>query len=186
MEGLVAKGMDRGIFPEVKKVEAATTFAVTGSVVEVSRLTGIPEHTLRSWRKQEWFQQILKEVWAENNELLNKKLTDSIQKAQDLLNDRLDNGDFKVLKDGEIVRVPISGKDLSLITAINFDKRQILRGEPTTRSESVSAGEKTLSKLEQLADTFKQLASKSRKPEIVDAEIIEEKVINAIPDPEKS
>lgn len=174
--GLVARGIERGIFPEIKRVEAATTYAVTGSAPHVAELTGIPEATIRSWRKQEWFQAILKEVWSENNELLNTKLTNSIQKAQDLLDDRLDNGDTKVLKDGTLVRVPISGKDLSLITAINFDKRQILRGEPTSRSETVGPGEKVVSKLEQLAETFKALANKTRKPlegEVVDAEFVE-------------
>ena len=184
VQGLVAKGMERGIFPEYKKIEAATTYAVTGSAVMVAALTKIPEVTIRGWRKQDWFQAILKEVWAENNELLNTKLTNSIQKAQDLLDDRLDNGDHKVLKDGTVVRVPISGKDLSLITAINFDKRQILRGEPTSRSETVGPGEKTLNKLEQLAETFKSLANKTRQPidgEVIDVEVIKE---NVTPDPQ--
>lgn len=174
--GLVAKGMERGIFPEIKKVEAASMYAVLGDAVKVAELTSIPEATIRSWRKQEWFQQVLKDVWNENNELLNSKLTKSIQKAQDLLDDRLDNGDCKVTRDGEIIRVPISGKDLSLITAINFDKRQILRGEPTTRSEAVGPGEKQITRLEQLALTFENLTlHKRKKTDIVDAEVIEVK-----------
>lgn len=175
--GLVAKGMEKGIYPEQKKVEAASMYAVLGSMPKVAELTGLPEATIRSWRRQEWFQLILKEVWSENNELLNTKLTKSIQKAQDLLDDRLENGDTKVLKDGTLVRVPISGKDLSLITAINFDKRQILRGEPTSRSEQVSSGDKQLTRLEQLAETFETLASQKRIPVVVEAEdavIVEE------------
>ena len=175
MNGMTAVAMDRGIYPEIKKVEAASLYAVTGDLKQVSNLTEVPESTLKLWRKQEWFQQVLREVWSENNELLNTKLTNSIQKAQDLLADRLENGDAKVLKTGEIVRVPISGKDLALITAIQFDKRQILRGEPTTRTESVSAGERTDNNLAKLAEAFKSLADKTRKPEVIDvtdAEIV--------------
>lgn len=175
MSKAVAKAMENGIYPEMKKVEAASIYAVTGDLRKVSELTGVEESLLKYWRKQEWFQLVLKEVWSENNETLNAKLTAAIDKAQDQLLDRLEHGDTKMTRDGELVRVPIPGKDLSLITAIVFDKRQVLRGEPTSRSESVQIGDKQLTRLEQLALTFENLANHRRaKTDVVDAEVITE------------
>ena len=175
--GLVAKGIEKGMFPEEHKVEAASVYAVTGSLQRTSELTGVPERTLQSWRQTEWFQNLLREIWAENNEKIDAKFTAIIEKSLDQVIDRLDNGDYHVTRDGKLVRKPISAKELSLVQAINVDKRQLLRGLPTSRSEAGQSGaEKTVSRLEKLAETFEQLAKHGRRPktlEVTDAEVVE-------------
>lgn len=166
----VQKAMERGIYPNIKRTEAATLYAVIGDIDRTAELAKVSPNTLRSWRKEDWFKEIVRDVWAENNDLLNSKFTNMIQKAQDLLADRLENGDFKVLKNGEVVRVPISGKDLSLITAINFDKRQLLREGPQVATPEDGKVEKAVDKLEKLAETFTNLAKFGRsKTDVVDA-----------------
>lgn len=178
--GLVKKGMERGIFPDEKKIEAVTMYAITGHFGRTSELTSIPEYTLRQWRKQEWFQDLLKEIRVENNEKIDAKFTDIVDKSLDQLTDRVTNGDFHVLRDGTLIRKPITAKDLSLVAAINIDKRQLLRGEPTSRSESVGTiEEKAVSRLENLAKTFEDLAKHGRRTQtltnqVEDAQIIED------------
>ena len=51
--------------------------------------------------------------------------------------DRIDNGDEKLDKAGRKVRLRMSGKDMMLVNAMLFDKRQLLRKEPNTISEKV-------------------------------------------------
>lgn len=169
--GLVRMGIARGIYPEEKKIEAVTLYAATGHFGRTSDISGIPEDTLRKWRKQEWFQALLIEIRTENNEKLDSKFTEIVERSLDQLVDRVEKGDYHVLRDGSLVRKPISAKDLSLVAAINVDKRQLLRGEPTSRSESVgSVEEKAVGRLEKLAETFENLARFGRQPKVIDVE----------------
>jgi hypothetical protein len=68
---------------------------------------------------------------------------------------------------------------LSIVLAINYDKRALSRGEPTARTETTGAvTEKTVDRLEKLAETFSNLAKYGRKKvETIDAEIIEPKAL---------
>ena len=185
--GLVKKGMEKGIFPDEKKIEVVTLYAALGSAEKVGELSKVNPSTIRQWRKEQWFQDLMKEVWDENNEKIDAKFTAIVEKSLDQVLDRLDNGDVRVLKDGTTVRVPVSAKDLSLVSAINVDKRQLLRGLPTTRSESVGAvGAQSMDRLERLAETFENLARFGRKEtqtlDIEEAQLIEDK--DALPNPE--
>lgn len=169
--GLVKKGMEKGIYPEEKRIEAVTLYAATGNFVTVSELSGVPVPTLKSWRNSEWFQNLLKEIRTENNEKLDAKFTEIVESSLEQLSDRVKNGDYVVTKRGELVRKPISAKDLSLVAAINVDKRQLLRGEPTSRSESVDKPEnEALKRLENLAETFENLARHGRNPKVLEVE----------------
>jgi hypothetical protein len=60
---------------------------------------------------------------------------------QESIIDRLDNGDAYVVG-GEVKRKPVSARDLALVAAITFDKRQLARnGSPTpTRDDDYLPG----------------------------------------------
>lgn len=172
-QGLVKKGIEKGIYPDNMKVEAATIYAASGSLQTASDMSKVPLPKLREWRKTDWFQNLLREVWTENNEKIDAKFTAIIEKSLTNLEDRLEHGDFHVLKDGNLIRRPVSAKDLSLVSAINVDKRQLLRGLPTSRSETLGeASSKTVEKLEQLATTFENLARFGRQPKTIEMEVV--------------
>lgn len=174
-KGLVAMGIERGMYPPEKMIEAATIYAATGSLEKTAELTKVPEKILSKWRRQPDFQALLREVWEENNEKIDARLTRIIEKSLDALLDRLDNGDFHVTRDGKLVRKPISAKELSLVQAINVDKRQLLRGLPTSRSEGQgSPQEKLVQRLEKLASTFEDLAKHGRRTEVIDIVDVQE------------
>ena len=177
VSGLVKMGMERGIYPDAKYIEVVGLFACTGNVARVSELAGVPEGTVRKWTKEPRFRELLKEIREENNEKIDAKFTEIIEKAADLIIDRLENGDFHWdVKNSELVRKPISAKDLSLVTAINMDKRQLIRGEPTSRVEQISEPQR----LEKLAEQFSKLANQFKNaPKLepiidVESEVIEE------------
>ena len=165
--GKLSKGK-HGWWSDKKRIEALTVFAALGVVTQTAKLTGVPEHTIRHWLKEDWALQLLDEIRAENDQALDSKFSEVITKANDLLLERLENGDEKLLRDGSKVRVGVGAKDLAVITAINVDKRQLLRGKPTSRSETVSESKR----LQNLEEMFLKLANrKVEKPqEIQDVE----------------
>lgn len=162
-----------GWYDDKKRIEAVTIFACSGNATEVQRLTGVPSATFRGWLKEEWCQRLLDEIRSENDQVIDAKFTQLVESALDKLGDRLQNGDFVVTRHGDLVRKPVGARDLALVTAINIDKRQLLRGKPTSRQETVSVE----NRLEKLVTHFTQLASKqvqNRQPiEITDVKFTE-------------
>jgi len=159
----------KGIYPEQKRIEAATLYAATGSPETVSELSSVPVNTVKKWRKEDWFIDILKEIRNENNDAIDAKFTEIVEHALDAVKDRLLNGDFVQTAKGELIRKPIPAKDLGYLLAVHIDKRQTIRGEPVARTEVLEKlPEKQLDRLEKLAETFENLARFGRKPKIID------------------
>lgn len=168
-QGLVKKGIEKGIYPDSMKLEAVVIYAATGNLIQAASIAKVPVNTLKSWRTTQWFQDLLKEVREENNEKIDAKFTEIVEKSLEQLVDRVENGDYHVLRDGTLARKPVSAKDLSLVSAINIDKRQLLRGEATSRSESVKVEDnQAIGKLEKLAETFENLARFGRQPKVIE------------------
>lgn len=152
------KGHKQGFWSEKKKIEAMTVWAVTGNIAEVTRLTGIDYAVFKGWQKEQWFQEALEELRNENDHKFDAAFTDIVAKLIDAINDRVANGDHVVLRNGEIIRKPVSLRDVIGAMMITIDKRQLLRGKPTSRSESVTVE----NRLEKLVSHFETLAKKGR------------------------
>jgi hypothetical protein len=133
----------------------ACAYAVSGNSRRVSELTGVKEGTIRAWKTTQWWQEVQSRIRQEHADELDSKLTKLVDKAVDQINDRLDNGDYIYnVKADKLVRKPLGARDMATITATALDKRQLLRGEPTSRTEKVSENEK----LVRLAEEFKKFA----------------------------
>ena len=139
-----------------QKMDAACAFAVTGNSRRVSELTGIDESTVRRWKCTEWWNEIQSRIVREKDEELDTKLTAIMDKTVVAINDRIDNGDYLYnVKADKLIRKPVGAKDLASVTATMVDKRQLLRGLPTSRTEKVSQDER----LKGLAAQFKRFVS---------------------------
>lgn len=170
----MAKNKKHGWYSDAKKLEVACVFAVTPNSRRVSELTNIPEATIRTWKQTEWWQEIMSRIHNEQNEELDAKLTQLVDKAVDQINDRLSDGDYVYnTKEDKLVRKPVTAKDLAIVTAITLDKRQLLRGQPTSRVEKVSENEK----LSRLAEEFKKFSQAKTIENQVD--LIEEELYDA-------
>jgi hypothetical protein len=64
--------------------------------------------------------------------------------------DRLENGD-PVLISGEIRRTPVSARDLAMVAAIVYDKRALLREDPTAIVKAPFDAGQMLTRLESYA-----------------------------------
>ena len=164
----------RNTYTEEQKLSAVCAFAVCGNSRRVAETTGISEATIRSWKQTEWWYEANERILKEEDEELDTKLTSLLNKAVENINDRLENGDFIYdVKRAALVRRPMSGRDTAVVTAITLDKRQLLRGQPTSRVEKVSQDERLL----RLAKQFKEFSSAkevTQVPEIQEAVLIEE------------
>ena len=141
-----------GWWPEEKKVEVASLYAAgVVSSEDLARLTGVPNSRIRDWRLQEWWPEMLEKIHASIDTDIVSKYTGLVDKALDVIQDRLINGDHVYDKrTGEIHRKAVSMRDANTVAATVVDKRQLLRGKPTSRSEKVSVD----ARLGKLAEEF--------------------------------
>lgn len=145
---------------------AAIEYALLGSVKKVSQTTGIPVGTLHSWRHTDWWHTVLAEVQTEKEALILAKNTEIIESSLSELHDRITKGDYVFNKAGEMVRRPMSGKDLAIVGGVSFDKRRLSLNLPT----SINASGGTTDAIKKLAAEFQALSTR-----------FHEKRANAIP-----
>lgn len=166
-----------GWYSHAKKMQVACAFAVTGNARRTAEICKIPEGTIRAWKTTEWWHEIQDRIKQEQNEELDSKLTKAIDKAMDQINDRLDNGDWIYdSKRGEFLRKPTNLKDIAFVTTLAIDKRQLLRGEPTSRVARVSQNEH-LMKLAEQFENFTKAVEINSVAEEIEEELLEEEVI---------
>jgi hypothetical protein len=165
-------------WPEDKRIEAATVYAVTKNFEQTSLLVKIPVSVLRRMAVLPWWSETVAKVIKGRNEALDAKITDTLDKTLDLIQDRLENGEtYYNTKREATYKLPVRAKDAAVITSVLFDKRQLIRGEATTRSETITSDQKLLA----LKENFEKLArSKQINPnsepiegEVTDAEFSE-------------
>ena len=157
-----------GKYTAYERMEALTVYMVKGSLQKTAEYTGIPYTTIQSWRaKGTWWPLALQELREQKNDQVDSRITGIIDKTLDGMEDRVENGDFVVTKNGDLVRKPCSLKDLAVGgLAVPFDKRALMRGKPTSRTEHTSDKDR----VEKLADQFKSI---SREIVVVDGEFEE-------------
>ena len=129
-------------------------YFITGSMTKVAKSTGIPETTLSDWKQSEWWDGLVGEVRTEKGEELDANLTKLIDSSFEQAQDRVDNGDFRVGKDGELIRVPMGGKELVISGATVYDKQRLHRNQATSIRTDTNHQESILKFLEQISDSY--------------------------------
>ncbi len=148
------------IAPEIK-IQAAICYMITGTVNGVERLTGISHQTVSEWKnKSQWWPLVMAKVKKDKQDELDAEITGLIHESTAALRDRLENGDEVLLKDGERIETfqrKLSGKDISSIINTLYDKRAMLRGDPTSITAKANSGDV----LKELKDTFEKIAAEA-------------------------
>ena len=172
-----------------ERIMAATYYAVTGSSLQAAdkckaQGTPIPASTIRKWKNTtSWWKPVLHEVRKAKQEELDAKLTSIIMEGADKLEDRVRNGNIKLNpRTGELNRIPMTSGELAKdAVGIPYDKRALMRGDPTSRTERVDP--KLM--LEDLAKQFVKIVEMNEpKPieaEIIENDSIEEQIMDELP-----
>jgi len=120
-------------YTRTDRYKAAAALVAGSNSIAASRESGIPASTIRHWSHNDAdFQMMCQEVRTEFGEKIKFKLAEIIDESADQTLDRLRHGDvIRDNKTGELVRVPIKGKDAAIIGAVAFDKLRLAENQPT-------------------------------------------------------
>ena len=106
-----------GNFTWEKKIDVATKYMALGNMRLVGEICNVPYQTLFSWKKQDWWAELIEEIRKTRRAETNTKLSKIVDKSLSVIEDRLDHGDFIMnLKTGELERKPVSMKDANTVT----------------------------------------------------------------------
>ena len=147
------------------KIKVIAAFSVLGNATKVEEVTGVPANTINYWKTLPW--------WFEEMEKLRKSEDDTMvsgygrimQKTIQKLEERIENGDVVILKDGSKTTKPVSAKELAYISTNATNSRQKIRGE------AIDNAVKTITmqdRLQKLNEEFVRFV----KSKPIDAEII--------------
>jgi hypothetical protein len=158
--------------PELK-IQVAACYMMTGTVGGAARLTGLDHRLISDWKNNsEWWFPVLQKVRKEKQDELDAELTDILHQSTAQLKERLENGDtIFVGKDAEPVQRPLSGRDITAIINTLYDKRSMLRGDPTSITGRASSSDvlnelkSEFTKIAELAYTKKVIKDVDRKTE---------------------
>jgi hypothetical protein len=126
---------------------------------------------------QPWWKELEGEIRREENLELDSKLGKTINKALDLVNDRLENGDIVYNhKTGKSHRVPAKLRDITSTTTGLFDKRQILRKNPEEKTQHQQQFEDRLLKLAEQFAAFALGKPKENNEKVIEGEVITDAV----------
>lgn len=130
-------------------------------------MTGLRHQTISEWKnKSEWWPTVLAEVKKDKQDELDAALTRLVHESVSAMQERLEHGEevvqFKFNKDrGEYdvlrERKEISARDLTSMLNILYDKRAMLRGDPTSISRKADPKDM----LTMLKQEFTQIAEEA-------------------------
>lgn len=161
-------------YTEAKKIEVVTTYLALGKAPMVEAVTGVPRQTIRMWKTMPWWKDIENEIRADDDAELDARVSKIIDRSLDTVVDRIDHGDFILdSRTGQVKRVPVKMKDAHKVSVDLIDKRNLIRGKPTSRTEKITVDDV----MNKLAETFKEWAKLTRPAEkVIEGEVIEDAV----------
>lgn len=164
-----------GWWDKKKQLEAVTTYLATGSIAETSRIINVPYRTVQSWKlESEWWPKVVEEIQSGENQKIDQKMSRIIDKTLEKLVERIEDGDYMYdQKTGRMVKVPLKARDLERITSGLFDKRQLIRKQPTNIKSDPSNQTDRLLKLAEQFASFAAGKEKEEPKEIVDEYIVD-------------
>lgn len=135
-----------------KRIEVATADAMGLKTPQIQAATGVAAGTVKKWRQEEWYQDLIKEIQNEEDREIDGKLTRLVNKSLEVISDRMENGDWMWnSKDNKFVRKPVYMKDANRVATDLINRRNLLRGKPTSISNKEQMSDKLLALAEQFA-----------------------------------
>lgn len=156
---------ENGSWTEKTKNEVIHTYLVTGNLALTARIMDVPEETIRYWRKQDWWDDSVREIRHSGKVELSSKMKKIVEASIAVIEDRIVNGDFVFdQKTGAVVRKPVNLKDVHKV-AIDMVDRQGALEQEADGGVSSNESKNIASSLEKLAEAFKTFAEKNQVKE---------------------
>ncbi len=173
LETLVKEHEVNTSWPMEVKIGVVTRYLAIGNMSLVAASTGLDHQMLRNWKTQPWWKEVEAQVRATENLQLDTKISKIVDKSLDAVLDRVENGDFIYdNKTGDIKRKPANMRDIAKVSTEMISKRELLRGNATSRNETPQAS--VAEQLKSLAIEFARWNKKQpTQQETLDVESIE-------------
>ncbi len=143
-----------------KKIEAVTTYLALGSLKQTAAVTGVSHSLIKQWHGQAWWRDLENEIVASRRVASANKLSKIVDKSLDVIDDRLDNGDFAYnSKSGEVYRKPVTLRDAT--TAANALMQRAAIIEKMNKDEQVVEATQTIQ--EQLVSLAAEFAKMNKR-----------------------
>ncbi len=147
-------------WPVEKKIEALTTYLALGNLRPVAAVTGVSHGMIKQWRIAPWWKELEAEIIASRRIASGNKLSKIVDKSLDVIDDRLDNGDFVYnSKSGEVHRKPVTLRDAT--TAANALMQRAAIIEKLNKDEAVVDATQTIQ--EQLVSLAAEFAKMNKR-----------------------
>lgn len=151
-----------------KRMDVVAMYMLLGNLRVVSEQTGVSYATLVDWKKSDWWPDMVDQIKRQRKGKTNSSLTKIIEQSLDVMQDRLENGDYILNnKTGEIVRKPVGVREATTI-ATNLLQRQIQLEELAEKSEKTS--DSVNETLALLAKEFQKWNTKQKRNNATDIE----------------
>lgn len=160
----IAAGTNRS-WGDKQKIEAVQSYLTLGNLALTSRILGIPEITLRVWKRSVWWNDLVNEIKSQEKMEMSSRLKKIVDASLSAVEDRIINGDLVFdQKSGQMVRKQVNLRDAHKVAVDLMDKREVL--EKTTKEGPAQEAE--TDKLEQLAEKFAAFVTKKieNKPDL--------------------
>lgn len=100
---------------------------VLGSLKLVSGALKIPFDTLKVWKTSEWWKTVEEDLRVQDDLQLSTRLQKIVNKSYDVIEDRLEHGDFVYdQKTGTMRRKPVNMRDAHRVAVDLMDKREVI------------------------------------------------------------
>lgn len=171
LTNLSKKHVRNTTWPKEKKIQVVAQWLALGNLRLVAATTGVSYGMVRQWKLQPWWKEYETEIRNMENIKLDSGMTKIVERSLEVIQDRLENGDHVLNnKTGVIERRPVNMRDASRVANELLTKRELLRGNATSRSEAQQVP--IQEQLKTLAAEFAKM-TKIGKGEIIDVETVE-------------
>ncbi len=161
----------KGHWSEEKKLEVMQAFLALGQLRMAAASCNVPEITARQWKASQWWRNMEAELRRSGHIQLSTKLQGIVNKTITQLEDRVENGDFILKKNGEVVRKGISAEHANKIVTQLIDRRLVLEKAAAREKEDDVGIEARLLQIKQ------ELVQLAKKP-LLNQRVIESEVID--------
>ena len=132
-------------YTDEQRHDAAIQYAVLGNMKKVAKQTGIPRTTIISWRKQDWWDELIAEVRGEKADEHRAKYIELVDLAQQVTLEKLPQA---------------SAAQASIIAATATDKVRLHDGMPTEITGQSGGTQALIKKFDALADRWDEKQAK--------------------------
>lgn len=165
---LIALDHPRSKYTPQQKLHVVSVYMLTGNLKKAADNAGINYEVVKDWKtRSSWWEDALAAVRKNKQDELDAHITDILDCCVSEITDRLVNGDEVITKIGTRERKQISARDAAWIAGVLFDKRALIRGDPTSRSERSSKEDDLNQLLKKFEDLSKKMQEKTIEGEVI-------------------